>query len=216
MLYDSRCEKLIPGITLWDAVQLKSTVQSRPQKSSSFEIIAEESIQRKSSSLGIDGSLKLSVLGGLVNVSGSAKYIDDRKSSKQHSRVTLKYSSTTRFEELSMEQIKGIQYRDVLEDGDATHVVTGVLYGSDAFFVFDRTISSGENRCDVHGDMEAMVEAIAGISGSASFSAQAMEIQEVEKISCKFHGDLILESNPTSYAEAIEVYGELPALNLLC
>lgn len=216
MLYDCRRDKLIPGISLWDASKLKSALQSRPQPCSIVKIIAEDNMRMKSSSLGIKGSLKLSILGGLVNVSGAAEYIDDRKSSQQQARVTLKYSSTSRFDELSMEQIKGIQYPDVLEDSDATHVVTGVIYGSDAFFVFDRTVMLEEKNCDIHGKVEAMVKVFSGISGSGSgsVSSKTTQREEVEKLNCTFYGDLILESNPSSYAEAIKLYGELPALVL--
>ena len=218
MLYDSRSEKIIPGISLWDADKMKSALQSRPQTRSKCKIIAEDNFRKKSSSLGINGRLKLSLLGGLVDVSGAAEYIIDRKSSKQQARVTLKYSSTARFDELMLEQIKEIQYPDVLEDTNATHIVTGVLYGSDAFFVFDRTITSEERHCDIHSHMEALVNAIPGVKAllgitrSVSLSSKNVQKEDMEKISCTCYSDLVLESCPSSYAEVIEVYGKLPAL----
>ena len=91
MLYDCRRDALVPGITLWNEKQLNVASSEKPQPSSTFEIIAEDSIKDKMFSLGVEGSLSLSLVGGLVNVSGSAKYVHDRKSSENTARVTLKY-----------------------------------------------------------------------------------------------------------------------------
>ena len=38
------------------------------------------------------------------------------------------------------------------------------------------------------------------------------ERHEVEKFSCKFHGDFNLKTHPGTYEEAIKVYKELPSL----
>lgn len=215
MLYDSRSETVIPGKTLWDSKVLQSNLQTRPKPYSNFEIIAEDSLQKKSLKLGIDAKLKLSFMGGLVQVSGAAKYIDDRKTSEQQARVTLKYTSTTHFEELTMEQIGSIQYPKVFDDVDATHVVSGVLYGSDAFFVFDRKLSASDNIRDVQGSLKVLVKAISGISeisGQASVDLKDTDKQKAEKISCKFYGDLILPSNPSTFEDAVRVYRDLPKL----
>lgn len=110
MLYDCRTEKLIPGITLWDAKKLKSFSQIKKQPSSSYEIFAEDTIASKSSSLGIEANLKLSLMCGLIQVDGAAKYLKDEKSSEKQCRVTLQYRSTTHFEQLTMDQIGDIQY----------------------------------------------------------------------------------------------------------
>lgn len=158
MLYDCHSESLIPGKSLWDSTIIKSALQTTIQPSSNFDIIAEDTIQKKSSSLDIDASLKMSLMGGMVTVGGAAKFLDDKKYSEQQARVTLKYSSTSRFEQLTMEQLGAIQYPQVLDDHHATHVVTGVTYGSDAFFVFDRSISKVEESRDVHGEMEAKMK----------------------------------------------------------
>ena len=78
MLYDCRDDRLIPGVTLWNHSTLKSALDCRPQESSQFSLIAEDSLESKTSSLGVEAGLKLSLLGGLVNVSGSAKFLDDQ------------------------------------------------------------------------------------------------------------------------------------------
>ena len=212
MLYDCRSETIILGKKLWDSDILKSSMEVRPQPYSNFEIIAEDTLSKKCLSLGIDAELKLSFMGGLLKMSGAAKYMDDRKLSDKQARVTLKYASTTRFEELSMEQLGHIDYSKILDEVDATHVVCGVTYGSDAFFVFDCTLDSDENKRDVQRNMEVAIKTIPGlgdISGDAS-----LQIQDkiLSKISCKFYGDLILSSSPSTFQDAMQVYRDLPNL----
>ena len=218
MLYDCRTEKLLPGITLWGSHKLKSASQVEKQPSSSYKIITEDSIREKTTTLGVDANVKISLLCDLVKVHGAAKYLGDHKTSKKQSRVTLQYTSTTHFEQLTMDQIGAIQFPDVLNDQDATHVVTGIQYGADAFFVFDRSLEGAETMHDVQGKMEAAVRSIPCLSkiispgAGASMSFKHFSKTETDRFRCTFHGDLILSSNPSSFDEAINLYKDLPKL----
>ncbi|TNN84596.1 Neoverrucotoxin subunit beta [Liparis tanakae] len=77
MLYDCRKDFLVPGYTLWDCEDLISHIDERTHKSNSFDIVTSESIDDKSSALNVEASLKASFLSGLVEVEGSAKYLND-------------------------------------------------------------------------------------------------------------------------------------------
>ena len=59
MLYDCRDDRLIPGVALWNHSILQSALDCRPQESSQFSVIAEDSIESKTSSLGVEAGLKL-------------------------------------------------------------------------------------------------------------------------------------------------------------
>lgn len=211
MLYDAHSDSIIPGKSLWDATILRSASNVTPQPSSNFDIIAEDSLEKKTSNLGIEANLKLSLLSGMVKVSGAAKFLDDKKSSNQQARVSLKYSSTTHFEQLTMDQLGAIQYPQVLDDNHATHVVTGILYGSDAFFVFDSFINNDEKIRDVCGNMEAKIKLIP-VQGAGSVHVSEEEAGKKDKFQCKFYGDVILPSNPSTFNEAVMVYKDLPHL----
>ncbi|KAI4889236.1 hypothetical protein NFI96_019823 [Prochilodus magdalenae] len=216
MLYDCRRDALIPGITLWDSETLTRHVNKCPQPNTDFKIIASDSSEDKTEALNVKASLEASFLSGLVNVKGSAEYLSDKKKSKHQSRVTLQYRTTTRFEQLTMEHLGAgnIKYSKVFEEGSATHVVTGLLYGAQAFFVFDREVSSNENHQEVQGNLQACIKKIPLISveGEASLKMTENEKQQTNKFSCTFHGDFALDSNPVSYLDAIKVYSELPKL----
>ncbi|XP_060940449.1 uncharacterized protein LOC133018152 [Limanda limanda] len=216
MLYDCRRDLLVPGITLWDRDDLKKDIGERPQNSNDFEIVASESIEDKSSALNVEASLKASFLGGLIEVGGSAKYLNDHKTSRNQARVTLKYKATTKFQELSMDHLGrgNVKHPYVFDKGIATHVVTGILYGAQAFFVFDREMSKEEDHQNIQGNLKVMIKKLPLISieGEGSLNMEDKDKANVEKFSCKFHGDFSLEKNPVSFQDAVQAYQSLPTL----
>uniref|UniRef100_A0A667ZT28 Uncharacterized protein n=1 Tax=Myripristis murdjan TaxID=586833 RepID=A0A667ZT28_9TELE len=216
MLYDCRQDSLIPGMTLWDPDALEKDAREKPQPHNDFEIVASESLEDKSSALNVDASLKASFLAGLVEVGGSAKYLNDSKISKNQARVTLKYKTTTKFQELSMKHLgrNNVKHPYVFDKGIATHVVTGILYGAQAFFVFDREVSENENYQTIECSLKVMIQQIPGLVVQGRHSLQMTETDpaNVQNFSCKFHGDFNLQRNPVSFQDAIEVYQSLPTL----
>ncbi|XP_045908946.1 uncharacterized protein LOC123973110 isoform X1 [Micropterus dolomieu] len=216
MLYDCRRDSLVPGITLWDHDDLIKYVQERPQNYNDFEIVASESIEDKSSALNVEASLKASFLSGLVEVDGSAKYLNDSKISKNQARVTLKYKATTKFQELSMDHLgrDNMKHSYVFDKGLATHVVTAILYGAQAFFVFDHEVSKKEDHQDIEGNLKVMIKKIPSlaIEGEGSLKLKDKDRANVEKFSCRFFGDFALEKSPVSFQDAVEVYQSLPRL----
>ncbi|XP_067326547.1 uncharacterized protein [Anolis sagrei] len=216
MLYDCRKDTLIPGITLWDLDSLKKDVSIGSQPKTEFEILASDSIDDKASALNVSASLKASFLGGLVELEGSAKFLRDTKTSKQQARVTLQYKATTRYEQLTMSHlgVQNISHPSVFEHGTATHVVTAILYGAQAFFVFDREVSSSESVQEIEGKLQAVVKMVISTVGQGEINAkiknEGREKSQAENFSCKFHGDFSLESNPVSFQDAMQVYSTLP------
>ncbi|XP_051899675.1 uncharacterized protein LOC127585959 [Pristis pectinata] len=216
MLYDCRSDTLIPGVTLWDLQTLQSNLNCCAQPSTEFHIIASDSMEKKAAALNVSGSLKASLLCGLVEVKGSAKYLNDSKQSKRQARVTLQYKTTTRFEQLTMSHLgrQNIAYPSVFDEGSATHVVTAVLYGAQAFFVFDQMVSSAEKMQDIQGNMEATIKCLPmiAVQGDAALTMTEEQKCHSEKFSCTFYGDFSLKINPTTFQGAIGIYASLPSL----
>ena len=216
MLYDRRSEKLILGKTLWSAYHLGQAIKTITKPYTNSEVLAEDTIDDKTSALNIEASIKMSFLGGLVNVQGAAKYLDDRKTSSNHCRVVLKYEVTTELKQLTMEHLgRGkVQYPEVFDQDIATDVVVGILYGAKAFFIFDQEVSKDESLKEVHGNMEVLVKSLPGISTDGRDSVDITEDQKkkTEKMHCKMYGDFRTEGSPTTYEEAVRVYKQLPSL----
>ncbi|XP_054614029.1 neoverrucotoxin subunit alpha-like [Dunckerocampus dactyliophorus] len=216
MLYNACKDELIPGLNLWDAATLESHTSETAQKSSSFKITASDTIESRSSLMDIEASLKLSFLGGLVEVGGSAKYLNDQKKFKNQSRVSFQYKATTNFKQLSVPALGPLnsQQKQIIEKGKATHIVTGILYGANAVFVFDSEKLESSSVQDIQGNMEAVIKKIPSFSleGSARVHLSKEEQDLTNKFSCKFFGDLILDTNPATFNDAVKAYCELPAL----
>ncbi|XP_053197840.1 stonustoxin subunit beta-like [Scomber japonicus] len=216
MLYDTRQDKLIPGPSLWDRKTLQKNTDDTSQRSCNFHITASDSIDSKSSLLDVEASLKASFLCGLIEVGGSAKYLNDQKKFKNQSRVTCQYKTTTNFKQLSMTKLANLdeQQKGVIEKSSATHVVTGITYGANAFFVFDSEKLDASSVQEIQGSMEAVIKKIPSfdIQGKVDIKLTEEEKALTNKFSCKFFGDLILESNPATFEEAVKTYVELPKL----
>ena len=215
MLYDRRSDQLVLGKTLWSPDHLGQAVSTIPKPYTNSEVLAEDTIDDKTSALNIEASIKLSFLGGLVNVQGAAKYLDDRKTSSHHSRVVLKYETTTELKQLTMEHLaRGkVQYPEVFDQDIATDVVVGILYGAKAFLIFDQEVSKDESEREVHGNMEVLVNSLPNIriEGKGSVDITDDQWKKTEKMHCKMYGDFRTDESPTTFEEAVRIYKQLPS-----
>ncbi|KAK5905495.1 hypothetical protein CgunFtcFv8_001456 [Champsocephalus gunnari] len=215
MLYDARRDELVPGLRLWNDKTLEEKTTETPQPSNHFEMSASDSIESKTTLMDIEASLKVSFLSGLIEVEGSAEYLNDEKKFKNQSRVTLQYKATTKFKELFIDNLTlDTKQLEVIEKGSATHVVTGILYGANAFFVFDSEKLEASQVKKIEGSMQAVIKKIPSfdVEGKVDIKLTDEEKALTDTFSCKFHGDFILESIPATFKEAVQTYVELPQL----
>ncbi|XP_061565197.1 neoverrucotoxin subunit alpha-like [Cololabis saira] len=202
------------GVTLWDETTLKEKMIQDPQNSSQFQIAASDSFKEKANLLDVDASLKASFMFGLIEVSGSAKYLNDAKKSHRQSRVTCQYKATTVFKQLTALDSKNIQQIDDSVKTLATHVVTGILYGANAFFVFDSAKLESSNVQKIEGSMQAVINKIPSFNfeGKVNMKLSEEERDMANKFTCKLYGDFILESNPANFEDAVKTFIQLPKL----
>ena len=213
MLYDCRTNTLIQGMTLWGSETLNKTSSVIEHKTSRFDVTSEDSFNQKASQLEISAGLQLSLLSGLVQAEGAAKLLYDHTASKNMARVILSYKSTTAFEQLTMDQLGKIEFTEVFDKDMATHVVTGVMYGADAFFVFDQKVCKDQDVKIVQGNLDLKIQNLLSLSVEKGKGASAKDEADEKKITCRFYGDIVLlPSHPTTFQEAVRVYQELPKL----
>ena len=210
-LYDMKSDKAVVGPKLWKEEEMTNYFE-RPRRKTDFKIEASDNTNEKETSFNVNANLKLSFLSGLVEVSGSAAYLDNRVQTSNTARVALKFDTRTFVRELKPNVFTQLDYPDVLGTVDATHVVVGIEYGAAAVFVFDRTVSKDESKRDVEGSLSVAIKSLPGIEieGDASLQFSSQEKSSIEKFSCTFHGDFALDNHPGTYAEAVAVYKELP------
>ena len=215
MLYDCRSDKIIPGIKLWEEEEIatiEKDLDALKMCSSSYEIVTDDNLNTKSFGLDLDSNLALNILGGLVDVSGSAKFLLDRTKSSRQARVSLVYKCTTRFEKLPKDIfLKESIHKEVIEKQLATHVVTGILYGVDAVFVFDQDAKKKSNVMDVRSHLQGAVSRIPKLTlgGGASAEFSRIKDDKESKFNCTFYGDILLDKNLTTCEEAYGVYEKM-------
>ncbi|XP_075937770.1 stonustoxin subunit beta-like [Anarhichas minor] len=216
MLYDARKDLLIPGLTLWDDTTLQEKITESVLPYSHFQMTDSDTIESKSSLLDVEPSLKASFLCGLIEVGGSAKYLNHQKKFKNQSRVTCQYKSTTHFKELSMIDLLTLDAHqmEVIKKSSATHVVTRILYGANSFFVFDSEKLDTSSVKDIQGHMRAAINKIPSYSLEAQASIKMTDEEKAltNNCSCKFFGDFLLKSIPVTFEEAVKTCGQLPQL----
>lgn len=202
--------------TLWDRETIKRYSTRQNQASTTYEITTSDSIETKSSLLDVDTYSKTSWLCGLTEKSGSCSFLNDNKKFKNQSRVTLQFKATTAFERLAMTHLeaKTTQIQDVIKKSNATHVVTGIQYGAHAFFVFDSEKLDSSSVQQTKDRMQAAVKMIIVYSSEAKVDVKRSEEEKAvtDKFSCKFYGDFILDSNPSTFEDAVKTYSQLPKL----
>ncbi|OCT75164.1 uncharacterized protein LOC108719503 [Xenopus laevis] len=218
MLYDICNDKLVPGVTLRNQKYLnKEMVSTTYNEKISFEMIPSDCLSDKFSAMNISASLKASFLAGLVDVSGSASYLNDTKTSKHQARVTLKYSRTTRFEHLSMDHlgIKNVTYRDVFDKGTATHVVTGIVYGTQTFLVLDSESATAEDLQNAYDTLHELITKLHTVSAEQreeDLKVNEKEIEILDKFTCTFYGDFAFDTKRVTCKDAIDICTKLPRL----
>ena len=95
----------------------------------------------------------------------------------------------------------------------ATHVVTELKYGFNAFMLFEMEKSESESKQEIEGDLEIVLKSMP-ISGGASIDVADSERDVKSRLTFKFHGDAVVDPPPSSYDDAVEVYQKLPEYSL--
>lgn len=211
MLYDSREDKILPGLTLWDKEKLEEDIRVTPKHNTEYTESSSKSIADKCSLLEIDTSLKTSIWTGLINIEGSAKYFNDSKASKDQASITFKSKTVTEFKELTMNHLgkDNIKYWDVIKKGLATHVVAAIQYGAQSFFVFNQDVSTHENTCNIEGKLEVKVNKIPSLIKGNGKNAETVK---TGKYHCKFYGDCCPEQIPKTFEDVHKVCQEISKL----
>ena len=99
----------------------------------------------------------------------------------------------------------------------ATHVVTEVKYGFNAFLLFEVQKSESETKKEIGGSLKLAVKLMGGAfkaEGQADLKISDKDKKIMKSLRFKFHGDTVIDPPPQSYEDAVEVYRSLPERSL--
>ena len=214
-LYDRRTDNLLPGFTLWkeDSYKKEGFTSDRLASNQQWLIDSENTFSSKVWQLDIEAGLTLSLMGGLVDIKGHAKYLKDTNSSSNVAKVSLTYKETTVYQELTSDALHNLDYRDLLTNDEKkdefTHVVVGIQYGGACTMVFEREIKDGETKEDIEGALSVVLKSIP-ISGEASLKLNSDEKEKVDNFKCTVYSDLKSNASVANWDEALSLYKSLP------
>ncbi len=89
------------------------------------------------------------------------------------------------------------------DEQSATHFVSGISYGSNTFFVFDREVRRNENNANVISDMALLISFLPHLD-----EIPEMDKGEAKKLTCTVYGDTPLSGSSISFEEAVKIIGE--------
>ena len=167
-------------------------------------------------------ALCLTVLGFInplnlsFQISGSASYLNDEIETDEYVRMTFKFSKKGR--QVSVRSGKSVIDPTACADesSGATHVITEVKYGFNAFLLFQMKKSETKTKQDIGGSLSIVIKKIPGIeiSGEGEFKLTDSDKELTNSLTFKFHGDTVIDPPPQTFKDAVTVYRSLPAQSL--
>jgi len=175
------------------------------------EVLTGDSLEEKMAILGVDSSLKLSLLTGLVSPSCIGNFIFDQKSSKKQIRVALKCDTASKFDTMCFGELKKELNREISEEINATHFVSGIEYGTQAVFVFDRDVHDKEMFIDVQNALKRSIDSLSRVPAEERnpLNTEEKDAEELKKLRCIFYGNRTSFKNSMSFEDAVKAYSAL-------
>ena len=158
--YDARTEQVITGINLFNVTKLPvNIIESIDNTKCTFTFIKENSFQEKLLKFDTNVSLKLSIVAGMVDLSGTAKFLYDNMESKRSDKCTLNYEIKTKHESFSLSNLeikKHVSMETLTNAVNATHVVVGINWGANVTAEITIENSDTKTSKEIKGSIEAL------------------------------------------------------------
>merc|ERR1712012_1480469 len=216
-LYYGSHDHISPTENFWNKETISKHSDEVKKTHERGDVVLNENTLKRLNNLDIDASLKLSFMGGLVQVSGSANYLKEKLDSKKTVSISYNYWTTYGTRSLNQRLKKGKDHPDLCEmesigkPGGQTHVVSSITRGERAVFTFSYETSDVQNKGEVGGNLEAVVKLLPSfqIEGDAQISITENENITASDLKCSFTSDIELPKLPTNFKEGVEGYQQL-------
>ena len=207
-LYDAYNEKFVKGLTLINITELPAnTVTSTDISRTVYKYIYTDSLNEKFENLEIQAELKASIMAGLLEIGGSAKYMSNAKQTHNSVKCTFIYNIRTKSEEISFsnellkKNINFDTFKTAMQS-NATHVVCGIDWGASSYATFEKKIDNEEKNSEIRGDLKISFEKIPKFGG---FKMNDDDIKKFNQFSLHFEADCVPNNVmlPTTVEEMI-------------
>ncbi|RYP73509.1 hypothetical protein DL770_007759 [Monosporascus sp. CRB-9-2] len=207
MLYDARTSQFFGGISLWDndVVNAKQELDEQKVQNADFTFSYSLEEARSNSSLDVEGSLSLDLK--LLSATGSAKYLNDKKSSAYEARIDVSCTIVRRTRRIPQEVLASMKYGKYLDDPRYTHFVAEVVEGGSATLSFVQSCSSAKEAKKITGELKVSIVKIP-VKGSAKVEFSEKDESVFENVKISYSG--AMAENVSNLEDARRVAGEMP------
>ena len=203
MLYTAHHDKpLTEAQLLWNKETIKGATETTDSQANTIScvVITDDSLHSKLQHMGLSSEtdLAMSVASELIETEKSAKYLQNIRKSARQARVVLQYKCTGKTEMLNMKNpVKVYSPSELLQTQSATHVIVGIEYGAQAFFVFDKDVDEAEDYNEACKRMRLLVAKLPEIAkGNAELSNE--ENLLANQVQFTLHSDFYHVDPPSS------------------
>ena len=207
-LYDVRSSQFFGGMSLWKNSEVNAVQKTDDIKVQNAEYRFTYSLDeaRNDNSLDVEGSLALDLK--MFSAEGSAKYLNEKKSSNHEARLNVSCTIERRTRRIPMEVLSNMMYESILDDPQYTHFVAEVVEGASATLTFARSCSSEEEAKEITGELKIKIVPI-HVNGSAKVEFKEGSKKLMENVRISYSG--ALAENVGSLEDAQRVAKEMPS-----
>uniref|UniRef100_A0A914QR43 SNTX MACPF/CDC-like domain-containing protein n=1 Tax=Panagrolaimus davidi TaxID=227884 RepID=A0A914QR43_9BILA len=212
--YDATTEKFT-GLNIFIKEIPNEVIRKQDITNQSWNYDFSNSTTSKLSMLNLDGELKLSLLCGMLpNISGSAKFIENKTTNKEEVRCTFALFTNTIEQRIEINDMALCDIYDKRIDSfKGTHVVTRLKWGSNAvaelFIENDEKIGKTEIAGAIKANLGKMALSDATIQGNIKH--ESFDLSKVTKIRWSVNADVISNTKtPKNAEEALNIIYHLP------
>ncbi|XP_054152601.1 cytolytic toxin-alpha-like [Oppia nitens] len=213
--YDARTDQFL-GLNMFNRTLDQPDQISRIDNAyTSLTMIQSDSLSDKFDQLDISVSLRLSFLAGIISIGGSARYLNDKRTSARSARISLQHSILTQYESLQTMDSRLLDYVDVraLDQLDVTHVVTGIQWGGKCIV----SVSDSNEMSDEHRNIQAKLSmelnlVVAKITAEVGVNYTDNTFKNLSMYNFEVYGDILPDRVPENIVDALLFMNMTPTL----
>lgn len=212
-LYDARTDKFLRMSLIHG--NYSSLIKTTDKRFSNLKYLKLNTLDEKLEHLNVQAGFKLSVLFGIVEVSGSGKFISNKQHSSRSAKVSVANFVTTKFDNIDMSDPDILKFinLDVLQKIDATHVVVGIEWGGNVVVSVEDFNLENQDKQTVQGSLGGKLEFFVGSIGvNGEVNLNEDELKQFSQFSFELYGDVLPDQLPTTIVEAIVLMKTVPKL----
>lgn len=214
-LYDARYDQFRPYNLFGNPDEVQNSVQVTPNASARYEYRTSRRSSDRMNHIDVRAGLRASFLAGTVSINGSGQYLNDTSQNHNELAASMQFLFATRNERISINapDVKSCIKTDALTRCTATHVVTGIRYGAQAFVTARYQLAEERDRSSMQGDFRATIERLSlGLAGQARGDVGDHQNSMEESFQISVYTDQWppnIQNSPTNFRAANEFINEL-------